>query len=197
MVPVSEGDREKRFRILYEETSSAILGYALRRAESAEDAAEVVAETFMTAWRRLDQVPLGPHARLWLYGVARRLLANYRRGSRRRSRLADRLRGEVPWTTDAGETDPSWELEAVRGALDQLRSEDREVITLAAWERLSHQELGQVLGCSANAAKIRLHRARRRLVASLAVDGAVKREEATGHAEGGWVHARPASEEDW
>src|SRR5436309_3550195 len=98
VVAVSEGDREERFRLLYAATSSAILGYVLRRAESAEDAAEVVAEAFVTAWRRLDQVPPGPEGRLWLYGVARRVLANYHRGNRRRSRLAERLRGEVART---------------------------------------------------------------------------------------------------
>jgi DNA-directed RNA polymerase specialized sigma24 family protein len=50
----------------------------------------VIAETFLTAWRRLDDVPAGDEARLWLYGVARRMLANQRRGARRRSSLADR-----------------------------------------------------------------------------------------------------------
>jgi RNA polymerase sigma-70 factor (ECF subfamily) len=43
----------------------------LRRTDNADDAADVIAETFLTAWRRLDEIPAGDQARLWLYGVAR------------------------------------------------------------------------------------------------------------------------------
>ena len=74
-----------------------MLAYVLRRVERAEDAGDVVAETFLVAWRRMDKVPAGDEARLWLYGVARRQLANQRRGELRRSRLADRLRWSCPW----------------------------------------------------------------------------------------------------
>src|SRR5580692_1766293 len=79
----------------YPQPGGPILCYVPRRTENPDDAADVIAETFLTAWRRLDAVPPGDEARLWLYGVARRVLANYRRGERRRAVLADRLRAEL------------------------------------------------------------------------------------------------------
>src|SRR4051812_33061810 len=85
-----------RFSRLFGDTERELLAYVLRRVDRAEDGADVVAETFLVAWRRLDSVPPGDEARLWLYGVARRQLANQRRGQLRRSRLADRLRAELP-----------------------------------------------------------------------------------------------------
>ena len=88
-------ERQARFERLYDQASLQVLGYALRRADSPEDAADVVSETFMIAWRRLDEVPAGDEARLWLYGVARRVLANQRRAHQRRERLNARLRDEV------------------------------------------------------------------------------------------------------
>ncbi|MBX6384794.1 MAG: RNA polymerase subunit sigma-24 [Microbispora sp.] len=62
-----------------------LLAYVRRRTESPEDAADALAETFATAWRRIGDVPAGPPARLWLYGVARRVLANGRRAGTSRS----------------------------------------------------------------------------------------------------------------
>ena len=104
----------------------------------------------------------GPDARLWLFGVARRLYANHRRAAARRDRLHAALavsfrQVEVP----AGET------LVVREALASLREEDREVLRLVSWEGLSPAELAPVLGCSPNAAAIRVHRARRRLATIL------------------------------
>ena len=75
---------EQRFARLYRDHARGILGYALRRCPDPEDAADVVAETFLAAWRRLPEVPIGEEARLWLYGTARLVLANQRRGERRR-----------------------------------------------------------------------------------------------------------------
>ncbi len=85
-----------RFERLYAEHGRAVLAYAVRRSIDAQDGADVVAETFLVAWRRLDDVPPGEAARLWLYGVARRVLANRQRSERRRERLAERLRRELP-----------------------------------------------------------------------------------------------------
>jgi DNA-directed RNA polymerase specialized sigma24 family protein len=82
--PGGPDERRHRFEELYAANCGPILGYVLRRTDNPHDAADVIAETFLTAWRRLDAVPPGDEARLWLYGVARRVLANYRRGERRR-----------------------------------------------------------------------------------------------------------------
>ena len=86
---------EIRFRQLFDDHFRELLGYALRRSGSPEDAADIVAETMLVAWRRHDQLPQDETARLWLYGVARRVLANHRRGQVRRERLGDLLRREL------------------------------------------------------------------------------------------------------
>ena len=53
---------------------------------------DVVADTFLTAWRRLDDVPAGDAARLWLYRVAYRVIGHSWRSTTRRRRLDERLR---------------------------------------------------------------------------------------------------------
>src|SRR5262249_27147731 len=90
--PALAGTRLTR---LYADHGRDVLAYALRRSASPEDAADAVAETFLVAWRRLADLPVGDEAPLWLYGVARRVLANQRRGERRRVRLAEQLRAEL------------------------------------------------------------------------------------------------------
>jgi RNA polymerase sigma factor (sigma-70 family) len=173
----TDADRRERFRAIYEANYHRILGYALRRCAGPDDAADVVAETFLVAWQRLDDLRRDDEL-LWLYGVARRVLANQRRGEGRRRQLGERLREELRrvapspfvWGRDG-------ELDDVVAALAGLSDRDREVITLSAWEGLDGRELATVLGCSTNAAKIRLHRARRQLARRLGADvgsGAVK-----------------------
>ena len=66
---------EERFTALFEATRLPLLAYAVRRVADPADAADVVAETYLVAWRRLDDVPAGADARPWLFGVARRVLA--------------------------------------------------------------------------------------------------------------------------
>jgi RNA polymerase sigma-70 factor (ECF subfamily) len=151
-----------RFGQLYREQGKAVLAYALRRVEEPEDAADVVAETFLVAWRRLDEVPIGARERLWLFGVARRVTANLHRAEGRRTRLAKRLaeslRSEV-----AASPDQSAEATWVLRAMGDLGEEDRELLLLVTWEELSPGQAAQVLGISSLAARSRLHRARRRL----------------------------------
>ena len=165
---MGQGESELRFRAIYEQNIRAILGYALRRTASADDAADVVADTFLTAWRRIDDAPSGEEARLWLYGVARRTLSNHRRGRRRQDRLADRLRTELA-ALGTAEWLESLDRPAARtsAAFEAMRKEDKEILTLAVWEDLSSRQIARVLGCSENAAKLRLSRARKRFARSL------------------------------
>jgi RNA polymerase sigma-70 factor (ECF subfamily) len=159
---------EVRFRKLYADHRGEILAFALRRVADPEDAADVLAETFLVAWRRLDDLPPQSQARFWLIGVARRALANQRRGEDRRSRLVERLRTELAVdlarirveTPDGGE---------VLAALETLHPADQELLRLNAWEGLAPTEAALVLGISSVAARSRLHRARRRL--RLVLDG--------------------------
>jgi RNA polymerase sigma-70 factor (ECF subfamily) len=153
-----------------------VLAYAARRTPNAQDAADVLADTFLVAWRRLDDVPSGDEGRLWLYGVARNVLANQRRSERRRERLADRLRHELPSalhdvTTSVsaldGVTTSPTDGGVVRAALAQLGLEDQEILRLCGWEELTPQDIAKVLGISHVAARSRLHRARHRLRGAL------------------------------
>ena len=171
MCAAMSDDAQTRFRRLFDEAERDLLAYALRRVQRPEDAADVVAETFLVAWRRLDDVPAGAEARLWLYGVARRQLANQRRGQLRRSQLADRLRDELPAaiaTAAAAASDAEDErVIAVRRALGRLDEADRELLALSSWEGLSPGEIAVVLGLPAVTLRSRLHRARKRLRAEL------------------------------
>ncbi len=156
-----DGEAEARFNRLYAEHGRDVLAYALRRSPGPEDAADVVAETFLVAWRRVGEVPPGTEARLWLYGTARRVLANQQRGERRRARLSERLRVDL---SRAISIEPSPRSEAtLMRALGRLDRSDREVLLLAGWEELEPAQIASVLGISGVSARSRLHRARRRL----------------------------------
>lgn len=161
MSPATEDD--ERFRRVYASSFEPLLAYALRRVERAEDATDIVAETFLIAWRRGTEMPDGDEARLWLYGVARRVLANQQRGGRRRERLGARLRERLAAVVVA---DPAGEVSqrvTVRAALERLGELDREVLRLTAWEGLQPREAAEVLNISAAAVRTRLSRARARL----------------------------------
>jgi RNA polymerase sigma-70 factor (ECF subfamily) len=151
-----------RFGRLYRDQGRAILAYALRRVENPEDAADVVAETFLVAWRRLDEVPVDAGARLWLFAVARRVIANLHRAGRRRTRLGERLAESLRTELAAGPAPAGEAAEALR-AMGELGDDDRELLLLVSWEELPPAEAAKVLGISSLAARSRLHRARRRL----------------------------------
>lgn len=147
---------------LYRKQARAILAYALRRVKNPEDASDVVAETFLVAWRRLDEVPLGRGERLWLYAVARRVAANIRRAEGRRTRLSERLAETLP-TELANPPEPGGEAAGALRAMAGLGDEERELLLLVTWDELSPSEAAKVLGLTQLAARSRLHRARRRL----------------------------------
>jgi RNA polymerase sigma-70 factor (ECF subfamily) len=159
--------REARFERLVADTSSDLLAYATRRATTPEDAADVVAETFLIAWRKLDKLPPGDDARLWLFGVARNVL---RRGvSRERFEHAavEQLAGELRESLASARTEDERSAE-LRNALETLPGSQREVILLAAWEELSPREIAVVTGVPVNLVRVRLYRARARLKEALA-----------------------------
>jgi RNA polymerase sigma-70 factor (ECF subfamily) len=153
---------QARFSRLYREQGRAILAYALRRVDEPEDAADVVAETFLVAWRRFDDVPIGDGARLWLYATAGGVLSNLHRSERRRTRLGARL-AESLRTEIATHPAPRGEAAEILRAMAGLPPEDRELLMLVSWEELTPAEAARVLGLSALATRSRLHRARRRL----------------------------------
>lgn len=152
-----------RFERLFRENSPAVLGYALRRTARPEDAADVVSETMLTAWRRFDSVPAGEGTRFWLLGVARNVLANHDRSTVRRSRLGERLRIELGAISTTDFTDDLEMRSVVRQALSRLAEDDREIVLLTSWEGLTPSEAARVVGIEPAAARTRLHRARLRL----------------------------------
>jgi RNA polymerase sigma factor (sigma-70 family) len=164
---VGPPESRRRFEAVYAAHYPAVLTYVRRRTDSPDDAADAIAETFATAWRRVDDIP--DEARLWLYGVARRVLANQRRGESRRTALATRLRGELAGWASAPVASP--DRDAVRAAFERLSDGDRELLSLVGWEGLSPAEIAVVLGCSRGTLRLRLHRARKRLARELDAEG--------------------------
>ncbi|MFC7264327.1 RNA polymerase sigma factor [Streptomyces lutosisoli] len=159
---------DETFAAAYREHYWAVSRYVARRLDGhSSDVEEVVAEVFTVAWRRRSDLPPSPLP--WLYGVARRCLANAVRGYGRRRRLVDRLGNdesahgtqvvEGPDTESPGD----W----VHEALARLSPADQEVLRLTAWEELAVDEVAVALGCGSRAAAMRLHRARRRLRAEI------------------------------
>jgi RNA polymerase sigma factor (sigma-70 family) len=147
-----------RFEELFEAHHRDLLAYAARRSPNMADAEDVVAEVFLVAWRRLEDVPAGDDALPWLYAVARKTLGNQRRGFLRRGRLRDKLEQTAERPAPA----PPPAAEPALDALARLSAGDQELLRLVAWEELSHAEIAAILGISVNAVAIRLHRARAR-----------------------------------
>ncbi|GAA2441330.1 sigma-70 family RNA polymerase sigma factor [Streptomyces macrosporus] len=152
-------DDAARFTAMYDACRQRVWAYVVSRA-GRQVAEEVVSETFAVAWRRFGDVPCPPLP--WLLTVARNVLRDTVRAEVRRASLAAELR---EWAEPA-EDDIAEEVAdrmALRRALASLSEEDREVLVLAAWQGLSPREAARVVGCSAAAMRVRLHRARKRL----------------------------------
>ena len=175
MVDSSAGSRRARFEDVVAVVYEPLQRFVRRRAEAA-DVDDVVSDVLLVLWRRLDDVPHDAELP-WTYGVARRCLANHSRARVRELRLVERIEQEPPAATATPEDD------VVREALATLRETERELLTLWAWEGLEPREIARVLDISANAATIRLHRAKKSLKS--AID---RRKDplAAGHGQGGY-----------
>lgn len=163
---MESSEAEARFRELFDRHHRALSAYFLRRIPDRSDAFDATEEVFLVAWRRLDSVPQGEAALLWLYGVARKVLANHRRGFARRLRLRARVAAEPVIRPEDPSSDQALidiDAERLRNALSTLRQSDRDVLLLTYWEQLSHEDVGRVLGCSTEAVHVRRYRALKRL----------------------------------
>jgi RNA polymerase sigma-70 factor (ECF subfamily) len=149
---------QQLFEAVYEQHASAVKGYAMRRTDPAR-ADDVVAEVFLVAWRRLDDVPVEP--RPWLFGVARRVLANERRRTARQGAVLARL--EPPDSGPDPADGPALADRPLEDALRELSDTDRDALLLTAWEGLTHRDAARVLGVREATFTVRLHRAKRRL----------------------------------
>jgi RNA polymerase sigma-70 factor (ECF subfamily) len=159
-------DARERLERLFRHHHQAVSNYARRRVGTGL-ADDVVAETFLVAWRRLDDVPVD--ALPWLLGVARRTLSTQQRSAGRQTALAEKLAADI--RAPIIDTSTSSELDiAVAEALVRLRPRDREAITLIAWDDLTPAQAAVVLGQTRAAFRVRLHRAKLRLRKEVARD---------------------------
>jgi RNA polymerase sigma-70 factor, ECF subfamily len=157
-----DGNRRADFETLVVAVADPVRRY-LRRRTDPTTADDVLAETLIVLWRRFDDVPESAVA--WAIGIARLQLANAVRAQRRQDRVAHRLaETATPPMVDDGTA------EAVRAALAGLRAADAEIIRLWAWEGFEPAQIATALGISANAAAVRLHRARRRFAEQFSKD---------------------------
>jgi len=155
-------DPEQRFTALFDGAYVDVLRF-VRRRHGVEGAEDVVAEAFLVAWRRFEDLPedLGD-ARAWLFGIARGTLANSRRGDRRRDALGVRL-------ADHGARAGQGNADAVTLRLDvgrswrHLSALEQEAIALTVLDGLTSAQAARVLGITPVAYRLRLSRARRRL----------------------------------
>jgi RNA polymerase sigma-70 factor (ECF subfamily) len=155
-----DDEQLRGFTDLYERHAEAVHRYASRRCDR-DTAEEVVAQVFAVAWRRRQSIP--EEALPWLYGVARRVLSEQRRGERRRRRLYERVRGERAAAPDHDAFAPAPDDAALSEALKLIPALDREALLLTYWEELSPAQVAEAMGCSRATLAVRLHRARRRL----------------------------------
>jgi RNA polymerase sigma-70 factor (ECF subfamily) len=147
---------EETFKGVFARHYGPVYAYCARRI-GRDDAADAASEVFTVAWRKIRRVPAEPETLPWLYGVARNVVRNQRRSRNRQRRLDAKA---------AAYAEPPVLLQhpdSIEPVLERLRDDDREILMLAAWEGLGPGDLGAALGCSANTAAVRLHRARARL----------------------------------
>jgi RNA polymerase sigma-70 factor (ECF subfamily) len=152
-----------RLSALYRETHVDVLAFLLRRCPTAEDAADCLAETYLVAWEKRDQVPAGSETRPWLFGVARNVMRQGRERQERVATAAQLLAEELQSAATARPAPPIDEPDRATAALSELSALDQEIITLISWDGLTPREIAQVLGISANVVRVRAHRARARL----------------------------------
>jgi RNA polymerase sigma-70 factor (ECF subfamily) len=138
-----------------------LLSYFGWRVQIPADAADLLSETFVVAWRRGDRMPVDPEqARMWLFGVARRVLANAARGAVRHTDLTDKLRGHL-------QALPTEQLDAetldIRAALDAIPADQSELVRLILWDGFTLPEAATILGIRESTARGRYQRARAQL----------------------------------
>jgi RNA polymerase sigma-70 factor, ECF subfamily len=160
-----------KFEQIYREHRRRVLRYLLRRVDSPALAEDLTADTFLVAWRRLDDVPEEPLP--WLLGTARRLLANHRRSVQRRPPARPLAAADGPDPMVGGDdlADRVSEKEAFSEGFAKLSEPDREVLTLVAWDGLKPREAAEVLDTTPQRFSLRLHRARRRLAKQMTDSG--------------------------
>lgn len=158
---MTDSPSRQRLEASLRRESTDLLRYFRRRVE-ADDAADLFAETGMTAWRRIADLPVDEEgARRWLFTVAHNVYLNHQRGERRRLALADRVRAAL--TRVAHVAPPADSGLEVRDAIARLSPDMAELVRLIHWDGLTVTEASEVLGLSASTTRARYQRARAEL----------------------------------
>lgn len=153
-------DAADRIGVVIETNSPDLLAFFLRRVETAEDAADLLGEALLVIWRRADTIPAeDDEARMWMFGIARNLVATHGRTTRRRSALQDKLRTQLQEPIEEPLTD---DLD-VRALLSRLSQTDQEIIRLTYWDGFTQKQAAQMLGMPVGTLRSRHHRARKSL----------------------------------
>ncbi|GAA4424983.1 hypothetical protein GCM10023169_22190 [Georgenia halophila] len=151
---------EDRFEDLYRRHRTDVERFVRRRVAPAQ-VEDVVADTFLVAWRRLDDAP--DPARPWLFGIARRTMLSTSRSHGRWNALQVRVAAE-PKPFDGELASEVASRTDLARAWQRLNDGEREVLTLVAWDGLKVREAATVLGCQPGTFRVRLLRARRHLL---------------------------------
>ncbi len=170
----SAAGRRARFEALAPGLIDPLRRFLARRTDAAT-ADDVLAETLLVCWRRLDDLPVDA-ALPWAYGVARLCLANAQRGARRQDRLAARVAVVDPPVQSLPGPGADEGDARLDEALTTLTGTEAELVRLWAWEQLGPAEIAAVLDLTPNAVSLRLHRARGKLR-----DALRKIDDAAGH----------------
>jgi RNA polymerase sigma-70 factor (ECF subfamily) len=133
-------DAEAQFEALYRAHCGAVRSFVHRRVSS-DGADEIVAEVFVAAWRRMDDAP--EDGLVWLFGIARGLIANHRRSHHRRQALQDRLATTAVTRIDPGPEHRAAEIDAALVAFASLSERNQELLRLIAWEGLARAQVAQ------------------------------------------------------
>lgn len=155
---------QEQFTRTYRELLPAISRYLSRRVPERE-VEDLAAQTFEIAWRKRAEVTAGEELP-WLYRIASFQVANYRR--RHQSAVRYLVLSLVPESAPSAESLAIFDID-LAAAWRTLSSSEQSLLALVVFEGLSVQDAATASEISANAASIRLHRARKKLADQLIV----------------------------
>lgn len=163
-------ERESRLDALIRANAADLLAYLERRIDPRADAADVLSETLIVAWKKSAKAPSDDiGGRMWLFTIARNTLLNARRAGRRRLAATERLRNELAQSESLQPPEMGDSL-AVRQAVNRLPTDLRELVTLIHWDGFSVAEAAEVIGISASTGRSRYAVAKRRLHSALVAE---------------------------
>ena len=174
---------DKRLRDVFEANASDLLAYLERRIDPRAEAADVLSETMVIAWKKVKKLPDSPdEGRMWLFALAKNALLNHRRALGRYSAAVDRLRNSLLEEGERAEQTATLEQMELRRTLEQalkgLDPRDAELVRLVNWDGFSLAEVARIEGAAASTVRSRYAAALRKLQANLPPDLIPEQQEA-------------------